>query len=225
MNLYNKIFLKINKIFKNINRLLTKKISYKGKSFKLRSNNEITKYRFNTFENKEPETLNWIDNNFKKNDIFFDIGANIGLYSLYAASKKIDNLKILSFEPEFSNLNELKFNVNDNNFNKDITIYSLAFGDKDHISYLNINDITPGSALHTIDQDINKYNVRIREGISVVSLDNFCDQLKIFPNLIKIDIDGNEDKLLNGAKELLKNKYLRSLMIELDDKKNRDMVP
>ena len=89
--------------------------------------------------------------------------------------------------------------------------------------YLNINDITPGSALHTLDPDKNKYNAIIREGISVVSLDNFCDQLKIFPNLIKIDIDGNEDKLLNGAKELLKNKYLRSLMIELDDKKNRDI--
>ena len=38
-------------------------------SFKLRANNWITKYRFDTFENKEPETLKWIDINLRENDV------------------------------------------------------------------------------------------------------------------------------------------------------------
>ena len=50
--------------------------------------NYYTSLRVNTFYSKEPETLKWIDNfNEDKNIIFWDIGANIGLYSIYAALK------------------------------------------------------------------------------------------------------------------------------------------
>ena len=49
--------------------------------------NNLVKWRVKTFFTKEPDTLNWIDN-FKEDEIFWDIGANIGLYSLYAAKKK-----------------------------------------------------------------------------------------------------------------------------------------
>ena len=91
------LFLKriLNKIqkLKKLKRVFTKKIYYNNSSFKLRANNWITKYRFDTFENKEPETLKWIDINLRENDVFFDIGANIGIYSLYAASKKLIILK------------------------------------------------------------------------------------------------------------------------------------
>ena len=212
------IFIKICKIFK---RLFTNKVTYNQNSFKLRCDNWITKYRFDTFANKEPETLKWIDENFFKNDIFFDIGANIGIYSLYAASKNISNSNIYSFEPEFSNLNELKFNVINNKFNKIINIFSFAFGDSNHISYLNISDTTPGAALHTLDNNKNLES-KIREGISVISIDNFCKDQNIYPNLIKVDIDGNEDKFLSGAKDLLKNINLRTIFIELDEVGIRD---
>ena len=48
--------------------------------------NNLVKWRVKTFFTKEPDTLKWIDN-FKEDEIFWDIGANIGLYSLYAAKK------------------------------------------------------------------------------------------------------------------------------------------
>ena len=51
----------------------------------------ICRYRASTFESKEPETLAWIDG-FKKNDSLLDIGANIGMYSLYAAKKGVKYL-------------------------------------------------------------------------------------------------------------------------------------
>lgn len=44
-----------------------------------------TAYRGKNFYTKEPETVAWI-NSFNKKNTFFDIGANIGIYSLYAAS-------------------------------------------------------------------------------------------------------------------------------------------
>ena len=50
--------------------------------------NRLSYFRVNTFHSKEPETLEWIEN-FEKESIFWDVGANIGLYSCYAAKKKI----------------------------------------------------------------------------------------------------------------------------------------
>ena len=72
--------------------------------------NQLTQYRVDTFFTKEPETLRWIDNFTKKKKIiFWDIGANIGLYSIYAALKHQD-IEIHSFEPSSSNLRVLSRN-------------------------------------------------------------------------------------------------------------------
>ena len=163
--------------------------------------------------------LDWIDSNLQPNDIFFDVGANIGIYSLYGASKKIINTKFYCFEPEYSNLNELKFNIIQNNFTDKIFPFSIAFGKKKGLSYFNIYDSTPGAALHTISlENSNKKNIVINEGVAIYSVDNFCEELNVQPNLIKIDIDGNEYDLLLGAAKTLNNKNLRSIIIELDDK-------
>ena len=56
--------------------------------------NQLTQYRVDSFFTKEPETLEWIDNFMdNKNIIFWDIGANVGLYSIYAAIK-FNNIKV-----------------------------------------------------------------------------------------------------------------------------------
>ena len=67
---------------------LKKNISHNGVDLTFHAPNRINFYRTETFSTKEPETLEWIDN-FKKNKVFWDIGANIGLYSCYAAKKII----------------------------------------------------------------------------------------------------------------------------------------
>ena len=70
--------------------------------------------RGTTFYTKELETVNWIKN-FDKESVFFDIGANIGIYSLFAAKL---NYSTVSFEPESHNFAALNININDNNFEK-----------------------------------------------------------------------------------------------------------
>ena len=86
---------------------------------------------------------------------------------------------------------------------------------------MQINDITPGAALHSLGSSNDSLS-SISEGVFVMKIDEFCNQQNIIPNLIKVDIDGNEDKFLNGASNLLQNKNLRSIIIELDDKHIRD---
>ena len=63
--------------------------------------NSLNSYRAKTFSSKEPETLEWIES-FNKKSIFWDIGANIGLYSIYAA--KYNNVQVYAFEPSVFNL-------------------------------------------------------------------------------------------------------------------------
>ena len=79
-------------------------------SFSLPCQNWITHFRWYLMGKKEAEVIHYIDNYVKDGDIFFDIGANIGIFTLYA-TKKYKNLKAVSFEPEYSNLYLLKENI------------------------------------------------------------------------------------------------------------------
>ena len=85
--------------------------------------NSLTKWRVDTFFSKEPETLEWIDN-FKnvqgKKIIFWDIGGNIGLYSIYAALK-YKSIDVTTFEPSTSNLQVLSRNISINKLNKNMS--------------------------------------------------------------------------------------------------------
>jgi hypothetical protein len=88
------------------------------------------------------------------------------------------------------------------------------------ISHLHLQDLTPGAACHTeseqrIYETDEGYPVVWSEGISVVTLDCFCDQLNVIPNAIKIDTDGNEDKVLAGAEKLLQQQRLRAVILEM----------
>ena len=74
--------------------------------------NWITRFRINTFATKEPETLAWIDT-FENKTVFWDIGANVGLYSCYAVKRH--NCKVCAFEPSIFNLELLVLFYNDLN--------------------------------------------------------------------------------------------------------------
>ena len=109
----------------------------KKSNLKFYSPNRLNHYRINTFFTKEPETLNWIDN-FEQNSVFYDIGANIGLYSCYAAEKK--NCKVLAFEPSVFNLNLLSKNISLNALNKNIIIITTPMSNNTKIAEFNMSN-------------------------------------------------------------------------------------
>lgn len=197
-----------------------RKVNIGGISFTLSCTNWITHFRWFLFKTKEPETIYFLDNFLKENDIFFDIGANVGVFTLYAA-KKYEKIKIYSFEPEVSNLALLKENIFENNVTEKVITYGTAISDFTGLSKLHTQDLTTGSALHTENtEDIKKSDEGNRpilwsEGVHAVTLDYFCDELNIIPNVIKIDTDGNEKKILMGAKKILKNPSLKAIIIEM----------
>jgi FkbM family methyltransferase len=188
-------------------------------SFTLQCDNWITHFRWYLFRTKEVEVRHYIDTHLKEGDVFFDIGANIGVFSLYA-SKRHKNLQTFCFEPEYSNLHYLKENILKNGLMDQANIYSIAVSDTDGLSALHVQDVTPGAAVHTESKtDINMtdegYAVVWREGVAIRTLDSLCRDLKTIPNAIKIDTDGNELKILTGATETLKAGLLRSIVLEM----------
>jgi hypothetical protein len=85
----------------------------------------LPEWRARTLMTKEPETLEWIDG-FEKSDVLWDVGANVGLYTLYAALR---GLSVLAFEPSPGNYFLLSRNIELNGFDNLISSYCIAFND------------------------------------------------------------------------------------------------
>ena len=178
--------------------------------------NEITDWRINTFFTKEPETLEWIDSFKGEKIVFWDIGANIGLYSLYAAIKH-PNIEIVSFEPSVNNLRILSRNIYKNNFFKQIKIFQLPLSEQENtFSNMNEMEFIEGWSMSTFGESkdfegsIFKPNHAYKLfGINI----NYLLDKKIlkFPNYIKIDVDGIEHKILLGANNHLKNNVFAAI--------------
>lgn len=199
----------------------TDKIIY-GKKVIFFTPNELIKWRVDTIFDKEPETIQWIDE-FENNSIFWDIGSNIGLYSIYAAFKK-ENIKVCSFEPSTSNLRTLSRNISINNLHQKINIIPFALSNLENkFLLLRERDFTEGGALNAfgVDYDYSgkKFNFLNSYNTFGTSLDSLIKQ-KILetPNYIKIDVDGIEDLILDGSKDILIDKNLKSILIEINDR-------
>lgn len=197
----------------------------RGLTFSLGCDNWITHYRWRRFNEKEPKTLDWIDNDVKDGGVFFDVGANIGVFSIYAALRH-PRLKVIAFEPEYSNLHLLRDNVVANQLQNRISIYSIALGDCSGVSYLHIQDFTPGAALHRVSkQDIEWTNrgkaVVLKEGVATLTLDQFCNDTGLEPNNMKVDVDGTELEIVKGGSKVWNAPSFNSLMIEMEFPKGR----
>jgi len=202
-----------------------RRVEARGLSLTLQCDNWITHYRFATINSKERETLDWIDAHVKEGGLFFDIGANIGVYCLYAALRH-PLIRVVAFEPEFSNLHLLRDNVAENGLKGRIQIYAIALGNRSGLSLLHIQDFTPGSALHTVSelpltQTLSRKSVVGREGVWVMTLDAFCEETCLVPQAIKLDVDGNEWEVLEGASRTLSDPQLRTVLVEAEGGENR----
>ena len=134
-------------------------ISINGKKIFLATPNFLNRYRHKTFFTKEPETLTWMDS-FEENAVFYDIGANVGLYSIYAAIKK--DVQVFSFEPSFFNLEFLARNIYINQLTDRISIFPVALNDKVSISNFQLTSTEWGGALSTFEKGFDDSGNKIQ---------------------------------------------------------------
>ena len=191
----------------------------RGLRFTLRCGNWVTQYRWQSYNEKEPETLDWMDRRLRDGDVLFDVGANVGVYALYAA-RRHPRLRVVAFEPECGNLHLLRDNLMDNQLHHRVEVYGIALSDRSGVSRLHLQDLLPGSALHTesvepIERTLAGRPVIWREGIATVTLDAFCEQTGLRPDALKLDVDGSEPRILEGARKTLGS--LRSVILEMPE--------
>lgn len=180
--------------------------------------NNVTRWRLDTYFTKEPETIEWIDS-FRSNETLFDIGANIGLYSIYAAKKGIN---VVAFEPESQNYALLNRNIFLNKCEDRIMSLNLALSDKDSLDYLYLQNFYEGAALNCFgkktDEEGNDILPVFKQGVISYSLDSFLLRFPgHFPSHIKVDVDGLEPEIVQGADKTLSDARLKSILIEIDE--------
>jgi FkbM family methyltransferase len=176
---------------------------------------------------KEPETVEWIDTFFKRGDIVFDIGANIGAYSLIMSKRVEEPGRVFSFEPGWPNFYNLNRNIVLNNIHNIVPTY-IALSSSKRIDNFNYQDFVTGSSLHTFGRAVNfigqKFDPEYQQLIISSSIDEFLEDYQLNQiNHVKIDVDGIEAEIINGAKKTLKRKELRSVLVEFNDAFEKDI--
>ena len=202
-----------------ISKAMKKKIRvivHQNVELKLFVPDELNDWRAITFASKEPETLAWIDT-FENSSVFWDVGANIGLYSIYAAEKK--SCKVVAIEPSIFNLEILAKNIALNKAERLVTIFPIALTNQNSQGLFSMSSDEVGGALSTFGKeygyDGKKLDFKFQfQGIGM-RMDNAVDLWGLDqPDYVKVDVDGIEHLVLEGFGEKLKK--VKSLLIEVN---------
>lgn len=166
-------------------------------------------WRIETLYTKEPDTIEWLKS-IPSDGVLFDVGANIGIYTVFAAKRGV---KVVAFEPEAMNYMVLCKNIYLNNLDN-VTAYCVALTDRFSIDRLRVTKPEPGLSCHQFYDDVdykgNHKNYEHQQGCVGMRMDSFS----IYPTHIKIDVDGFEHLVLEGG-HLCLNKAT-SVLIETD---------
>lgn len=202
---YQKIFSPFN-LFKGIE----KEIFYRNFTVKLNINDWVQQQIYFLGEYEKPE-IEFISKNLKKGDVFIDIGANIGLFTLNASKMVGETGKVISFEAFYSNFLKLKKHVEINHLDN-VQLEHLAISDTEKMLkiYLNNQDQNIGMASSYLE------NFDTIENVKATSLDHYAQEKSLEKiSFIKIDIEGGEYDALLGMKNVL-SQYKPILLVEIN---------
>jgi FkbM family methyltransferase len=196
-------------------RILKKRL-FKNQSIRYLANG--SGWRFDTLLEKEPETIEWIES-FKAGETLWDIGANVGIYSIYAAQQGIN---VVAFEPHFANYFQLCINIMLNNLQEKILPLCLALSDKKSVSTINLASIDFGTSMSSFGSNLdfrgNAFNPAFRQGMVGYDIDKLVTDFGLTPpNYFKIDVDGIELKIVEGGQRIFSDPAVKSISIELVD--------
>lgn len=175
---------------------------------------------------KEPTTIPYLET-FGPNDVFLDIGANVGMYSIYAAV--MTGCRVYSIEPESLNFAELNKNIYLNNLHDRVTAWCAAAGTQLEIGKLLLGAFAVGYSHHDYGESTWRKDMkwspevtvsrehRITQGSISVSIDQLVESGAIpQPHHVKIDVDGHEPKVVAGAAKTFANPALKTVLVEID---------
>lgn len=150
-------------------------------------------------------------NHLKEDDLFVDVGANVGHFSMLAASKKA---KVIAVEPIPDTFQRLNKNIALNHFESLVETKNFGVGDVEgKLFFTKNNDVMNSVALKSDHNTIE---------VNITTLDDLLQNSN--PNIMKIDVEGYEYFVLQGAEKTLAKPSLKALIIELNDSSQKYQV-
>lgn len=178
---------------------------------------------------KEPETVRWLENYIKPGQVLFDVGANIGAYSLIAAKYHKGTVKVYAFEPAFQNYSILVKNILQNDCSEIIFPLNAPLDEAETLATFNYSSIEEGSACHAFGESIDYKGESFQPVFKQLAMSTTIDRLVQHyglprPNHIKLDVDGLELKILQGSKATISGDWFQSLLVEVGDRFGLDKI-
>jgi transketolase len=194
---------------------------------KFHAESDLEIWRAEQLLTKEPETIAWLEYHAKRGGAFFDIGANIGSYTLYAAALNRE-LSVYSFEPVQDNYISLLRNKKLNAL-ANINAFNIAISNMNTLTKLFIKDDRVGNSGAQLgaptDEKGSPFNPLGIECVLSFSIDGLVDRFGFPPpTFVKIDVDGKEKEIIDGMSGMLQSPRLRSVLIEFNSHAEQEIL-
>jgi FkbM family methyltransferase len=175
----------------------------------------VSYWRARTTTTKEPDSLKWIDA-MVPGSVFWDIGANVGVLTLYAAMR--GDLEVWAFEPAAVNYYNLVANCELNHLEKRVRCLQLGFSDCLGIANLHVSQLMSAHSFTFKESTKIKARNKIYPSLQAVQLCTIDDFIARYaarcPNYIKIDVPGLTQEIFAGAKHTLAQPELKEIQVE-----------
>lgn len=193
-------------------------IETEGLKFVCRTQMEV--YRAKTLLTKEAGTVEWLKAEVQAGTVLYDVGANIGCYTLLAASL---GAQVVAFEPHTINAASLLRNIAENGLGERVQVVTQPLSHCEKWGDFNYHSLSPGSSGsqfgHTTSETGQSFSPEATERKHSLSLDTFvrahCLVSGQYPTLLKLDVDGNEMDILHGGEALFRRTPPLSVQVEV----------
>ena len=171
---------------------------------------------------EQPWTVAWLDDNVQPGDVVYDIGANVGVFSLIAAANLDGRGAVIAFEPGYASYGRLCENIRLNRFTRFIVPVPVPLSDQPGVHRFRYKSMEPGRDGHHLSAQpwhpADKIKVSDQPMLAV-SLDQAVQDFGVPPpTLIRLDADGAEHLVLRGAGPVLHAEALRGIIAAIDPK-------
>lgn len=195
------------------------RLDYSRHTIFLNADSELSIRRARACE-KEPETVAWIENSLQPGAVLYDVGANVGAYSLVASKFLGGKVAVYAIEPGFSTFDQLCRNVVLNNCQDSVHPLMLALNDSTGLVGFAYHSLEAGDAEHALTDHTKESSSAgapvYNQQILGYRLDDLIKDFNLpSPTHIKLDVDGSELAVLRGASETLKSDITKSILVEV----------
>jgi FkbM family methyltransferase len=197
----------------------TERLDYAAADIRLHVTSDMErKYRVKSCA-KEPWTVQWLDTDVRPGQVLYDIGANVGTFTLVAAVGR--QATVVAFEPGFANFARLCENIHLNSAGHAVLPVPLPLVEHTGIVGFHYRSTEPGQSRHKVSSNgwrtTPTASGRYEQPMLGVSLDEARRLFELpAPDHIKLDVDGAELGVLAGATETLRATSLLTVLAEVE---------